>query len=75
MQCGACPGSSHILILGISFLRVVILLVQKSYFFPRIQFAMFLLTTILQEVGRIILFQNVHALMDKLMFNKKEFAF
>lgn len=37
--------------------------------------AMFLSTTALQEVGRIILFQNVHVLMGRLMFNNKEFAF
>lgn len=36
---------------------------------------MFLLTTVLQEVDRIILFEKVHASMEMLMFNKKEFAF
>lgn len=76
MQCAACLGGSRVMILH-QFLRVFILLVQQSHFLPQIQDAriltMFLLT--LQEVVRIILFQNVRVSMDMLMFNNKEFAF
>lgn len=53
-------------------------MVQQSHFFPQVQDAWILamlLLTALQEVGRIILFQNVLVSMDMLMFNNKEFAF
>lgn len=38
-------------------------------------FTVFLLITGVQEVGRIVLFQNIHASMEMLMFNNKEFTF
>lgn len=58
----------------------VILLVQREPFLPtklkmHRTVVMYLLTTAFQEVGRIILFQNVHTSMEMLMFNNKEFDF
>lgn len=77
MQCDACSRGSQEDSVH-PFLRFVIL-VQQSHFFPKIQEAQNICNVLsnnsLQEVGRIILFLNVHALMDMLMFNNKAFAF